>query len=193
MKRHLKSVAVVFLVIMSVTPASGGSEQAAYQVLKQAAEAYQNATALRDTLHLTIWAPQAAPERKWIAYGFGKGGQAYVDNGFQRIVAIGEHMYVTQFDVADKYVEASYNGDFGAAIERIGADQMGIPELPPIAMHRAAGFETYIDAFRLKALQPLRVSRTVSSMTATAIQWTKWSSERRMANARRVSTEARTC
>src|SRR5262249_41660633 len=66
-------------------------------------------------------------------------------------------LYLTQSDVPDRYVAATFSGDFGADLRRI-AGNSSLFEPPPVAMHFGKSLDACIDTFRFNLLAPLRIA-----------------------------------
>ena len=69
-----------------------------------------------------------------IPYESGPGRSVFVKNALLEAVALDKTFYLSQSDVPDKYVSASYDRDFGSILRSVaGAGSLFEP--PPLAMH----------------------------------------------------------
>jgi thiol-disulfide isomerase/thioredoxin len=140
----------------AAAPAAPQVERAR-EILEESARAYRRLPALREALVYSVEAPGAAAESKRFEYGFGPGPAAYAGDALFQVVALRGTMYLTKSDVADKYVAVPYDGDFGAALNRIGGREGPLFEPPAIAMHDGKSLEAVVEALRFKILEPLRI------------------------------------
>src|SRR5260370_11525986 len=133
--------------------------QRARRVLEYSAQAYRKAAAFHDKLSYVVTAPGSEQETKSEEYAFGPNGAVLVKNALlEAVVVAGKQMlYLTQSDVPDKYVAATFEGNFGAALRRI-AGNSSLFEPPPLAMHSGKSLDACIDTFRFNLLEPLRIA-----------------------------------
>ena len=111
----------------------------AREILETSAKAYKNVEALHDTLSYVVNAPGSEQETKAQAYGFGPGRSVFVN-------ALDKTFYLSQSDVPDKYVSASYDRDFGSILRSVaGAGSLFEP--PPLAMHETKSLDACVDTF----------------------------------------------
>ena len=89
-------------------------------------------------------------------YGFGPGRRVFVKNALLEAVALDKTFYLTQSDVPDKYVSASYDRDFGSILRNI-AGTGSLFEPPPLAMHEGKSLDACVDTFRFNLLERLRI------------------------------------
>ena len=81
----------------------------------------------------------------------------FVKNALLEAVALDKTFHLTQSDVPDKYVSASYDRDFGSILRNVaGAGSLFEP--PPLAMHEGKTLDACIDTFRFNLLEPLRIA-----------------------------------
>lgn len=142
--------------IFVVHAKSQGDVARAGEILETSAKAYKNVTALRDTLSYVVSAPGSEEETKTQEYGFGPGRRVFVKNALLEAVALDKTFYLTQSDVPDKYVTASYNRDFGSVLRNV-AGSGSLFEPPPLAMHEGKSIDACIDTLRFNLLEPLRI------------------------------------
>jgi peroxiredoxin len=156
MKGIFAAVLISALAIIAVEAGSQGEVERAREILKTSAKAYKNVEALRDTLSYVVNAPGSEQETKTQEYGFGPGRRVLVKNALLEAVALDKTFYLTQSDVPDKYVSASYDRDFGRILRNVaGAGSLFEP--PPLAMHEGKSLDACIDTFRFNLLAPLRI------------------------------------
>lgn len=166
MKRALfASIATSIVPVLAAT-AQESEIQGAKRVLEASAQAYKSAMALHDKLSYVVTAPGSEQETKTEEYCFGPNGTALVKNALLEAVAVDGKLYLTQSDVPDRYVAATFSGDFGADLRRV-AGNSSLFEPPPVAMHFGKNLDACIDTFRFNLLAPLRIAayRHVSSGT----------------------------
>jgi peroxiredoxin len=152
-----------FIVILTTTlgiiTASAGSQSdvdRAREVLERSAGAYRNVEALRDSLSYVVKAPGSEQETKTQEYGFGPGRRMFVKNALLEAVALDGMFYLTQSDVPDRYVSASYDRDFGSILRSVsGAGSLFEP--PPLAMHEGKNIDACVDTFRFNLLEQLQI------------------------------------
>jgi peroxiredoxin len=152
------------LFVASIAPVLAATEQEsdiqrARRVLESSAQAYRKAAALHDKLSYVVTAPGSEQETKSEEYAFGPNGAVLVKNALLEVVVVAgkQILYLTQSDVPDKYVAATFQGDFGAALRRI-AGNSSLFEPPPLAMHSGKSLEACMDTFRFNLLEPLRIA-----------------------------------
>src|SRR6202045_4633269 len=156
MKRIFVAVLTAAMAIIAVDAGSQGEVARAREILETAAKAYKNVEALRDTLLYIVNAPGSEQETKTQQYGFGPGRRVFVKNALLEAVALDKTFYLTQSDVPDKYVSASYDRDFGSILRNVaGAGSLFEP--PPLAMHEGKSLDACVDTFRFNLLEQLRV------------------------------------
>jgi peroxiredoxin len=155
-KGILFAVITAPLVIIAVQAGPQSEVERARQILKASAEAYRSVDALRDTLSYVVSAPGSEQETKTQEYGFGPGRRVFVKNALLEAVALDKTFYLTQSDVPDKYVTASYERDFGSVLRNV-AGSGSLFEPPPLAMHEGKSLDVCVDTFRFNLLAPLRI------------------------------------
>src|SRR6202040_1148727 len=156
MKGIFVAVLTAAMAIIAVEAGSQGEVERAREILEASAKAYKNVEALRDTLTYVVDAPGSERETKTQEYGFGPGRRVFVKNALLEAVALDKTFYLTQSDVPDKYVSASYDHDFGSILRSVaGAGSLFEP--PPLAMHEGKSLDACVDTFRFNLLEPLRV------------------------------------
>jgi peroxiredoxin len=157
---NMKGIFVAMLIATTAMTASKAGSQGeverAREILEASAKAYKNVEALRDTLSYVVNAPGSEQETKTQEYGFGPGRRVFVKNALLEAVALDKTFYLTQSDVPDKYVSASYDHDFGSVLRNVaGAGSLFEP--PPLAMHEGKSLDACLDTFRFNLLEPLRI------------------------------------
>ena len=157
MKGIFVAVLIAAMAIIAVEAGSQSEVERAREILETSAGAYKNVDALRDTLSYVVSAPGSEEETKTQQYGFGPGRRVFVKNALLEAVALDKTFYLTQSDVPDKYVSASYDRDFGSILRNVaGAGSLFEP--PPLAMHEGKTLDACIDTFRFNLLEPLRIA-----------------------------------
>jgi thiol-disulfide isomerase/thioredoxin len=157
MKGILVAVLTATMAIFAVKAGSQSDVERARETLERSAKAYKNVEALRDTLSYVVSAPGAEQETKTQEYGFGPGHRVFVKNALLEAVALDGTFYLTQSDVPDRYVAASYDLDFGSILRSIaGAGSLFEP--PPLAMHEGKSLDACVDTFRFNLLEPLHIN-----------------------------------
>jgi peroxiredoxin len=155
-KRVLIAVLIAKMAIIAARAGSQGEVERAREILETSAKVYKNVDTLRDTLSYVVNAPGSEQETKTQQYGFGPGRSVFVRNALLEAVALDKTFYLTQSDVPDKYVSASYDRDFGSILRNVaGAGSLFEP--PPLAMHEGKSLDACIDTFRFNLLEPLRI------------------------------------
>jgi peroxiredoxin len=139
------------------TTAHDSEIQRARQALESSAQAYRSAVALHDKLSYVVTAPGSEQETKTEDYAFGPNGGVSVKNALLEAVAVDGKLYLTQSDVPDRYVAATFDGDFGATVRRV-AGNSSLFEPPPVAMHAGKSIDACVDSFRFNLLEPLRIA-----------------------------------
>jgi len=150
----------VLTAAMAIIAGEAGSQsevERAREILETSARTYRGVDALRDTLSYVVSAPGSEQETKTQEYGFGPGRRVFVKNALLEAVALDKTFYLTQSDVPDKYVSASYDRDFGSTLRNVaGAGSLFEP--PPLAMHEGKSLDACIDTFRFNLLEQLRIA-----------------------------------
>jgi peroxiredoxin len=144
--------------LASGTVAAQELREQARQALGAAAAAYREAPALTDTLRYVVKAPNAELLPKTLEYALGAAGDAYVKDPLLAAVALGDRLYVVKSDIADRYVETPYEGDFAAALNAVVGTEGSLFEPVQLAMRSGKDFDAWLDAMRFKLLAPLHVS-----------------------------------
>ena len=147
---------IAALAIVAVQAGPKSDVEPARQVLEASAQAYRSVDSLRDALSYVVNAPGSEQETKSQEYGFGPGRRVFVKNALLEAVALDKTFYLTQSDVPDKYVTASYDGNFGSVLRKV-AGSGSLFEPPPLAMHEGKNLDTWVDTFRFNLLEPLRI------------------------------------
>jgi peroxiredoxin len=156
MKSIVVSMVMATTAIVAIEAKAQGDVERAREILRASAKAYKNVEALRDTLSYVVNAPGSEEERKTQEYGFGPGRSVFIKNALLEAVALDKTFYLTQSDVPDRYVSASYDGDFGGILRNVaGAGSLFEP--PPLAMHEGKDLDACVDTFRFNLLEPLRI------------------------------------
>ena len=157
MKRALFASITTSIVAVLPATAQESEIQAAKRILEASARAYKSAMSLHDKLSYVVTAPGSEQETKTEEYSFGPNGTVSVKNALLEAVAVDGKLYLTQSDVPDRYVAATFSGDFGADLRRI-AGNSSLFEPPPVAMHFGKSLDACIDTFRFNLLAPLRIA-----------------------------------
>ena len=105
----------------------------------------------------TVAAPGSEQETKTQEYGFGPNKTAYVKNALLQAVAAEGKLFLTQTDVADRYVVAPYDDDLGAVLHKI-AGNGSLFDPPPLAMHDGKSVEAFVDTLRFNLLETLQIA-----------------------------------
>jgi peroxiredoxin len=158
MKGIFVAVLTAATAIIAVEAGSQSEVERAREILETSVKAYKNVDELRDTLSYVVSAPGSEGETKTQQYGFGPGRRVFVKNALLEAVALDKTFHLTQSDVPDKYVSASYDRDFGSILRNVaGAGSLFEP--PPLAMHEGKTLDACIDTFRFNLLEPLRIDK----------------------------------
>jgi thiol-disulfide isomerase/thioredoxin len=130
----------------------------AREILEMSAQAYKDAITLQDKISYSASEPGSKESKnEELSYAFGPNGAALVKGPSLQAVAVDSKLYLTRRDVPDKYVVASYEGDFAAALNRT-AGKGSIFEPPPLVLHSGKGVDAGINALRFNLLDPLRIA-----------------------------------
>jgi thiol-disulfide isomerase/thioredoxin len=156
MKELVVSVLIATMAMVAVEARAQEDVERAREILQASAKAYKNVEVLRDALSYVVNAPGSEQETKTQEYGFGPGRSVFIKNALLEAVALDKTFYLTQSDVPDRYVSASYNGDFGTILRNV-AGAGSLFELPPLAMHEGKSLDACVDTFRFNLLEPLRI------------------------------------
>ncbi len=136
---------------------------AARAALEAARAAYREAVPFRETLELTVEFPDGRKEPKTMAYGVGKEGAAFLTmlsakgEEIFRIVARDGRLVATQINVPGSYAEVPSQGDFAAALDRIGGAQANMAAPPGIVAAQGGDLDAFVAAFRLGILEPVEI------------------------------------
>lgn len=155
------ALALALLLSTSGEAAAGGPEEGR-AALDKARAAYRAAGAFRETLEATLEFPDGRKEPRVQEYGVGPGGEAFFtlsSNGTRvfRIVARDGRMVATQFNVAGRYAEVPFQGDFADALRRMGGAQAQLGPPPAVVARQGGDLAAFIDALRFGILAPLEV------------------------------------
>lgn len=153
---------VVAGVVFSVPGSALGRVSAGRRALEQARLAYLHSKAFVETLSANLELPDGRKEGKEQEYGVDRDGSSFLiisSNGSPifRIVARGDRMIGTQFDVTTRYAEVPFNGNFAAALRKMGGAQAQIAAPPALVARLGGSFAEFLDALRLGVLAPLSV------------------------------------
>ncbi len=153
---------VVAGVVFSVPGSALERASAGRRALEEARLAYLHSDAFVETLAATLELPDGRKEGKKQEYGVDRDGSSFLiisSNGrpIFRIVARGDRMIGTQFDVPTRYAEVPFNGDFAAALRQMGGAQAQIAAPPALVARLGGSFSAFLDALRLGVLAPLSV------------------------------------
>lgn len=152
----------------SVAASTGIGEGRA--ALEAARAAYRSAGAFQETMEFVVEFPNGRREPKLQEYGVSEDGAAFLaisGNGQEifRFVARDGKLVGIQNNVAGRYVEVPYRGDFADALRRLGADQELISTPPAVVARQGGDLEAFLLALRLGILAPAEVA---GSRKATA-------------------------
>ncbi|HKH46246.1 MAG TPA: TlpA disulfide reductase family protein [Thermoanaerobaculia bacterium] len=174
-------LALAFALLLStsgeaVAAADGRDEGRA--ALDKARAAYRAAGAFRETLEATLEFPDGRKEPRVLEYGVGPTGGAFFtlsSNGktvFQ-IVARDGRMVGTQLGADGRYAEVPFEGDFAAALRRMGGAQAQLGPPPAVVARLGGDLAAFLDALRFGVLAPLEVvgaRRTVAGDGAALVE-----------------------
>jgi thiol-disulfide isomerase/thioredoxin len=139
-------------------PEGGGAGLAA---LDAARAAYREAGGFRETLEFELVLPDGRREQRQQDYGVGEEGAflAVAAGGEEtlRITAAGDRMVGLQFGDPRRYAEVPYDGDFTAALERLGGVDMQLETPPAVVAAQGGDRDAFLDALRSGVLAPLEV------------------------------------
>ena len=178
MKLPLRLILALGLLLPNVTRAAApGDSEAGRKALDRSRAAYSQAGAFREALELTVELPNGRKEPKGQEYGVGPGGEAFMtvsSNGklIFRIVARDGRMLGTQFNVDKQYAEVPFDGDFTAALRRMGGAQAQVGPPPAVVARFGGDLEAFVDALRFGVLEPLKVVgiRTAKAEDGAALE-----------------------
>ena len=145
--------------------------------LEAARSAYQKAGIFRETFEFTVQFPDGRKESKRYDYGVGPSGEAFFvlfnkDQEIIRVVAREGRMIGTQFNVAGRYIEVPYKGDFAVSIRQMGGEQVNLAAPPAVVARQGGDLRAFLDALRLGILGPLEVvgSRSTGNSVEVDLQ-----------------------
>jgi len=152
----------LFVPVLAEAAAVPAGSEEGRAALDRARVAYRQAGAFRETLEATLELPDGRKEPRQQEYGVGKGGDAFLtlsSNGevIFRIVARDGRMVGTQLNVAGRYAEAPFQGDFAAALRQMGGAQAQLAPPPAVVARLGGDLAAFLDALRLGVLAPLEV------------------------------------
>lgn len=140
------------------------AELTALEVLDKSIASYASMEALAGRVDFTVVRPNGRADTKQLAYGR-RGEAAFMalllPNGTQGlgIVAAGGRLYASQFNVPNAYVDAPYDGDLPAALERVGGPQVGVALPAPLAAALTGNRDQFLEALGFGILGPVEVGR----------------------------------
>src|SRR6185436_2462653 len=142
--------------------------------LEAARAAYRASGPFRESVEMTVELPDGRRKQRKQVYGTGGDGGAFFlleSNGRteMRIVAREGRMVATQAHVAGLYAEAPYQGDFAAALDRIGGAQAGLGAPPAIVAAQGGDVEAVLSALRMGILEPLKIIAVRPARDASAL------------------------
>ena len=160
--RWLGPACLIILAALLQGQAPAGSEQGK-AILEASRLAYQRAGPFQETLDFTITLPDGRKESKRQQYGVDERDQAFLvlsSAGREtfRLVARSSRIVGTLAFVPGRYVEGSYNGNFGASLKGIGGDEAQIVAAPGVVARQGGDLQAFLDAMRWGVLAPLTVS-----------------------------------
>jgi thiol-disulfide isomerase/thioredoxin len=167
MKRQAQIWVIGLVLLLGVTsrPAwsTDSSVAAGRAALERSVAAYRSAGPFREVLDFELLLPDGSRQTKAMEYGVGAGGEAFFNllspsgEPVFRILAKGDRVSATQFNVADRYAEAPYAGDFAASLLALGGSQAGISAPPPLAARSTGSVAEFVEALRYAVLGPLEI------------------------------------
>lgn len=158
------------LLVPGIAVADPGIERGK-AALEAARLAYQKAGAFQETFDYALEFPDGRKEPKRQEYGVGRAGEAFLilsggGKEIMRFVAREGKAIGTQFNIADRYSETSYQGDFAASLRKMGGDQIHVASPPAVVARQGGDFAAFLDSLRLGILlPPLQIA---GSRSATA-------------------------
>lgn len=160
-RRLALALALVLFTSGEAVAAAGGPEEGRV-ALDEARAAYRAAGAFREVLEATLEFPDGRKEPRVQEYGVGPAGEAFftlISNGTPvfRIVARDKRMVATQHNVAGRYAEVPFQGDFADALRRMGGAQAQLGPPPAVVASQGGDLAAFIDALRFGVLAPLEV------------------------------------
>jgi thiol-disulfide isomerase/thioredoxin len=168
-------VAIMLCCPGDLTAADGNAESLV--ALEQSVEAYAALPELAGRMSFTIRYPDGREESKEMQYGR-RGGDAFaamvLPDGTRvlEIVALDGRLFAAQFNVQRAYVEHEYDQGLLAALQAIGADNVGLKLPPPLAAAVTGQLAAFVDALGFGVLGPLDVGpmRTVETEMGSELE-----------------------
>ena len=159
----LRPIAALALLLPGLAQAADPAEiQRGKTALEAARLAYQKAGPFRETFEFVVEFPDGRKQTKAYAYGVGPANEAFftfTNQGkeMMRFVAREGRMVGTQFNVAGRYAEVPYRGDFAASLRAAGGDQMNLTAPASLVAAQGGDSQAFLHALRLGILGPLQI------------------------------------
>jgi thiol-disulfide isomerase/thioredoxin len=142
-------------------------------ILERAVAAYSRLPEIYGRMAYEIEFPDGRREQKELRYGR-RGSDLFValvlpdGQRLMEVVASGSHLFASQANVPNAYLDSGYDGDFSAAAHKVGMEQVGLKLPPPIAAAiggASGGTSALLDALGFGILGPLAPTavRTVAT------------------------------
>jgi thiol-disulfide isomerase/thioredoxin len=143
--------------------APADSTSAAQAAMDAARAAYREAVPFREILEMTVEFPDGRKGPRKLDYGMGKGGEAFLTlstNGEEvfRMIARDGRLVATLRNAAGTYAETPSQGDFAAALDRLGGAQANMAAPPGIVAAQGGDLGAFLAAFRLGILEPVEIA-----------------------------------
>ncbi len=173
MPRHFVTSAARFaklllgLALLPTGPAR--ADLTAFEVIERSVSAYSQMDELAGRVDFTIVLPDGRSENKQLEYGR-LGSSAFqallLPDGSRglELVAAADSIRASQFNVPNAYVEAAYEGDLPAALESIGATQVGLELAAPLAAAMTGDTNRFLRGLGFGVLGPLEI-RGIETLT----------------------------
>lgn len=178
MPRSCQLARIVLPLLVLWTPGvahsdSGGAPEGR-AALEAARAAYRASGPFQETLELTLEMPDGRREPRRQEYGTGRDGGAFFalsskGRESMRIVARDGRMVATEAHVAGLYAEVPYQGDFAAALDRIGGAQAGLAAPAAVVAAQGGDVEAFLSALRMGVLEPLQIVAARAAQEPSAL------------------------
>jgi thiol-disulfide isomerase/thioredoxin len=156
-------LAACLLLLPGLAAAATDDTSAAQAAMDAARAAYREAIPFRETLEMTVEFPDGRKGPRKLDYGMGRKGEAFftlATNGQEvfRLLARDGRLVVTPHDPAGPYAETPSQGDFAAALDRLGGAQSNLAAPPAIVAAQGGDLGAFLSAFRLGILEPVEIA-----------------------------------
>ncbi|MCK6546946.1 TlpA family protein disulfide reductase [Myxococcota bacterium] len=136
---------------------------AARAALAAARGHYRAAGVFRERFDFTLVLPDGREEPRAWQYGAAP-GLAFLSlfsDGIEtiRVVARDGRVLATQVNAEQRYADGTYDGDFDAALRRIGGESVRIGAPPGVVAIERDSLDAFVDALRFGILEPLEIAR----------------------------------